>query len=184
MAEEKFILLSLEEKKSKELAQVISSDTSRKILDLLAKKEYAETDIAKELNMPLSTVHYNTQLLLKNNLIEIKDFLWSEKGKKIQLYRLANKLIIIAPKGENNFIDKIKTIIPVALSGFIISGGIYWFNKPKEVIIQKTEMVLAAPALDSANVIQAQPAYALYFLFGMIITISLYLMVDYIRSRK
>ena len=97
MAEEKFILLSLEEKKSKELAQVISSNTSRKILDLLAKKEYSETDIAKELNIPLSTVHYNTQLLLKNNLIEIKDFLWSEKGKKIQLYRLANKLIIIHP---------------------------------------------------------------------------------------
>src|SRR3989344_4186184 len=165
MAEEKFILLSLEEKKSKELAQVISSNTSRKILDLLAKKEYSETDIAKELNIPLSSVHYNTQLLLKNNLIEIKDFLWSEKGK-------------------NSFIDKIKTIIPVALSGFIISGAIYWFNKPKEIVAQKTEMMLAAPALDSTNVVYSQPAYALYFLLGVIITISLYLMVDYIWSRK
>ncbi len=184
MAEEKFILLSLEDKKSKELAQVISSDTSRKILDLLSKKEYSETDIAKELNIPLSTVHYNTQLLLKNNLIEIKDFLWSEKGKKIQLYRLANKLIIIAPKGENSFIDKIKTIIPVALSGFIISGIIYWINKPKEIAVQKTEMLAASQALDSANVVYSQPAYALYFLLGMVITISLYFTVDYIRRRK
>ncbi len=82
MTNEKFLLLNLEETKSKELAQVIVSETSRKILNLLSEKSYAETHIAKKLDMPLSIVHYNVQALLKSDIIEVKDFLWSEKGKK------------------------------------------------------------------------------------------------------
>ena len=39
--EETFILLSLEEQQSKELAQVISNETARKILDYLGKKNEA-----------------------------------------------------------------------------------------------------------------------------------------------
>src|SRR3989339_689756 len=100
MVNEKFLMISLEEDKSKELAQIISNPTARKLLDFLSEKDYCESDIAKKLNLPISTVHYNIQALLKNNLVEEKDFVWSEKGKKVNLYGLANKLIIIAPKGQ------------------------------------------------------------------------------------
>ncbi|MBS3174783.1 winged helix-turn-helix transcriptional regulator [Candidatus Woesearchaeota archaeon] len=133
MTEEKFLLLNLEDNKSKELAQVMSSDTARKILNFLANKPLSETEIAEKLSLPLPTVHYNIKQLLNSGIIEIKDFLWSEKGKKIQLYQLANKIIIISPKNSNpSFMEKLKDIIPVALSGFLISAGIYiyqLFNK-------------------------------------------------------
>src|SRR3989344_1673680 len=49
MAEEKFVLMNLEDAKSKELAQVISSDTARKILSLLADKPLSETEISEKL---------------------------------------------------------------------------------------------------------------------------------------
>ena len=81
---ETFVLLSLEEQQSKELAQVISNETARKILDYLGKKnEASESQIAEALDAPISTVHYNVQQLLKVKLIESKEVEWSEKGKKI-----------------------------------------------------------------------------------------------------
>jgi len=182
MAEERFILASLEDKESKDLAQVIASNTARKILDLLSKEDLSESEISNKLNIPITTIEYNIQQLLKAKLIETKEFKWSEKGKKIKYYKVSNKLIIIAPKSQSLFLDKIKTIIPVALIGLAISGIIYWY-KPKEFVSMKsTEMLAASPMLEGS--VQSQPAYALYFLLGTIITIGLYLMIDYIRSRK
>ena len=51
MTEEKFLLLNLEDNKSKELAQVMSSDTARKILNFLANKPLSETEIAEKLSL-------------------------------------------------------------------------------------------------------------------------------------
>jgi len=181
MVEERFILASLEDKKSKDLAQVIASNTSRKILNLLSKEDLSESEISNKLNAPITTVEYNIQQLLKAKLIETKEFKWSEKGKKIKYYKVSNKLIIIAPKSQSLFLDKIKTIIPVALIGLAISSIIYWY-KPRVVSMKSTEILAASPMLESS--VQSQPVYALYFLLGIIITIGLYLMVDYVRGRK
>ena len=136
MDKQKFILLNLENPESKDLAQAIGSETARKILDLLSEKSLTETTISKRLNIPLSTAHYNIQQLLKANLIEIKGFVWSDKGKKINIYKVANKLIIIAPKNTSaSFLEKIKDIIPVSLAGLVASAGIFIYQKlnPKYV---------------------------------------------------
>lgn len=125
MAKDPFLLVSLEENESKALAQVMSNDTARKILDLLSKDESAtETDIAKKLNVPLSTVHYNLQALVKANLVKSEEFHYSEKGKEVNHYSLANKLIIIAPKNTRteSFKDKLKSILPVGL--IVLAVGI------------------------------------------------------------
>ena len=65
MPKQKFILVSLKEEESKRLAQIMSNDTSRKILDYLAEKEATESDLAEKLGIPISTVHYNLQALVK-----------------------------------------------------------------------------------------------------------------------
>ena len=66
---EKFVLVSLKEEKSKELAQVISNETSRKILDYLSEKDASESEIAKKLKIsqPAVSSFYN------NALKKIKD---------------------------------------------------------------------------------------------------------------
>jgi predicted transcriptional regulator len=118
MKKDPFLLVSLEESESKALAQVISNDTARKILDLLSKEEsMTETDISKKLKVPLSTVHYNLQALSKANLIEAEEFHYSEKGKEVLHYKLANKIIIIAPKNTrtDSFKEKLKGLLPIGL---------------------------------------------------------------------
>ena len=125
--QEKFILVSLEEEKAKQIANIISNSTSRKILDYLANKDEAsESEVSRELNLPLSTVHYNLQQLKKNNLVETKHFMYSDKGKKIEFYRVVKKFIVIAPKYTQT--NLLKNILPLFLVSTVIGGLIQLFT--------------------------------------------------------
>ena len=95
---DKFILASLDDKKSQEIAEVLSNKTARKILNYLADNEASETDLASALGIPASTVNYNMQKLMRTGLVEIADKMWSEKGNRINIYRVANKAICYAFK--------------------------------------------------------------------------------------
>ncbi len=198
MATEKFIMVSLEEEKAKELANVISNDTSRKILDFLSEKDAAENDIARELSLPASTVHYNVQHLLKYNLIEIKDFYWSEKGNKVNVYTVAKKLIVIAPKSMK-IKTKLKSILPVALLSLAASGMIHFYQNysSKAASLAGGEMLTAQKAADFAEamparalaeaprIAEAAPNYALWFLIGSFFAIATYIFVSSLkRSEK
>src|SRR3989339_473603 len=110
--EETFMLVSLEESKAKKLAQIVSNDTCRKILEHLAKKESTETELSKELDMPISTAHYNLKMLVENGLVKAEEFHYSEKGKTVNHYSLANKFIIIAPAGTESLPSKLKKFLP------------------------------------------------------------------------
>src|SRR3989344_1273149 len=99
MAKSNFLLVDLNETKTKKLAETITSDTSRKILNHLAETEQdTELNISKTLELPISTVHYHLQKLREAKLIEVEEFHYSVKGREINNYKLANKYIIIAPK--------------------------------------------------------------------------------------
>ena len=115
MVKEKFLLVSLNESKSKQLAQAISNESCRKILDYLADKEASESELASKLNIPISTVHYNLQQLQKGGLVVVEEYHYSEKGKEINHYKLANKYIIIAPKSTYGIKERLKSVLPVAL---------------------------------------------------------------------
>lgn len=195
--EEKFLLLSLEEEKAKELANAIHNETARKILNFLSEKEASEHKIVQSLKLPASTVYYNIQQLLKSDLIEIKDFYWSEKGNKINVYRVANKLIIIAPKTSNmnEFKINVRRILPVALLSFIASGLIYIFTRLQSLATKTLQY--AAPesgsivksaamqqtTIETTRQISMQPDYALWFLFGSLFVIVFYVLISLIKKR-
>lgn len=152
---EKFILVSLEDEKAKEIANIVSNDTCRKILDYLGDKDSSETDIANALNMPLSTVHYNMQNLLKHGLVEIKDFVWSDKGNKINVYKVAKKFIVIAPKGET-VPSSIKNLIPVAIISLAASALLYLFSGFREVTVSSD--IFPQPLLQPATILTREVA--------------------------
>ncbi len=213
MGEESFLLVSLKESKAKKLAEVISNETCRKILDFLATKKTAtETDISKQLNLPISTVHYNLKHLLENKLINADEFHYSEKGKEVNHYSLSNKLIIIAPQAENKFLDKIKGILPVGLVALAAAGIIQLLSRfrtgaysglektaylSNNLALGGSQAIAAAPmakeaASEAAStttttlrtiLVQQQSSLALWFLFGALFTIIMYLVWDWIRKR-
>jgi len=130
---EKYLTLNLDDENSSVIAEVLANKTCKKILVLLSEKDFSETDISKQLKLPLNTIEYNLNKLIKAQLIEKSNqFFWSVKGKKIPTYRLANKKIIISTK------SKVKGIIPTILASGLFALLIKYYNSSKEIINNPT----------------------------------------------
>ena len=111
--DEKFVLVSLDEKKAKDLAEVISNNTSRKILDFLSEKEATSIDISKKLGIAISTVEYNIKKLVESGLVEAKEFKWSPKGRQQDIYKIKKRYIVITPGKSTELREILRKIIPV-----------------------------------------------------------------------
>ena len=199
MASEKFIMVSLEDEKSKDLANVISNDTSRRILSYLSEKEASESDISRALGLPASTVHYNVQHMLKSNLIEVKNFYWSDKGNKVKVYAIAKKFIVIAPRGTK-VNSALKSLIPVALFSLAAAAAIQFVSNNygrMDAMTQEAAKAVPSPVLEQAVMDQStggaqqlisQPSLwsnlSLWFLFGAVFAIIIYLVIYFVWRRK
>ncbi len=209
-----FLLVSLSESQTKDLAQAISNDTCRKILDYLADKEASETDLAKSLGIPISTIHYNLSQLQRGGLVDVENFHYSKKGKEVNHYKLANKYIIIAPRAVSGLKERLSSLLPTI--GIVGGLGIvlrYLQSQPQiglgmaqsaPIATQLVEE--AAPLLESATpalrdaVPQAVPAAQevisqsvsylpvqdpwVWFIAGALIAIISYLLIDYYSKRR
>lgn len=203
MSSEKFIVVSLEDEKSKDLANVISNDTSRKILSFLSDHEASESDIVKALSLPASTVNYNIQNLVKSNLIEVKDFYWSGKGNKVNVYTIAKKFIVIAPKGSR-VSSAIKSLVPVAVFSLAAAALIHFAYRSSSLF--SSEKMLRAPLSESIapasdSIVPAEGAvieqfvssswfsslvssYAFWFLLGSLFAIIICFVIHMFRRKK
>ena len=156
MAKESFLLVSLNEDKAKDLAQVITNKSCRKILDFLAdKKDATESEIAKKTKIPISTVHYNLQQLVKGGLVEGDEFHYSDKGKEVVHYKLANKFIVIAPKTTYGFKEKLKSILPVALILGAVGFLMQFFNRinPVNLAADEAAPIMMQKAVDTTSAV-------------------------------
>ena len=126
MVKESSISVDLDDPRIGKIADVISNKTSKKILQLLAEQELSEGDISAKLGMPINTVEYNLKKLIGAGLVDkVEKFFWSVKGKKISLYTVSNKKIIISPK--SNAKGFMATILVSALGALGIKY--YYFQK-------------------------------------------------------
>jgi DNA-binding transcriptional ArsR family regulator len=182
----KYLMISMEDEQSKHLADVLGNKTAKKIIDLLAEKELSENDIAKELEIPINTAEYNIQKLIAAGLIEkAKDFFWSVKGKKIPIYKISNKYIVIAPKKKFRFGGLMATLIA---SGLIALGiRSYELTKTAQVMqsaesFQETIPMLTKTAASIAPT--SLGSIALWFLGGALFSLAIYLLITKIVRRS
>jgi len=187
MPKEPFLLVSLKEDQAKKLAQIVSNDTSRKILDFLAnRKDATETQIANELELPISTIHYNLQQLVKGKLVSIEEFHYSAKGKEVNHYKLANKFIIIAPQSTFGFKQKLRSILPAFILALASTAVIRLVTKPVQLFQEAAPLAAQAEAkIAESAALQiapppSEPNTALWFLFGAVLTVALYFIFEYI----
>lgn len=201
MPDESFILVNLKEEKAKKIAQAISNETARKILDFLSKREATETEIAKALNLPISTVHYNIKQLLEVKLVQADEFHYSEKGKEVNHYKVSNKFVVIAPESPKieTIKQKLSRILPVALITIICAGFLQIFSKgtsmarfaanrkfetlQAEAAINETIKGAAPISAEAARTVTAglSQNIALWFLIGGFFAIIVYLLIERIR---
>lgn len=189
-----FLLVDLNEPKTKTLAETITSETSRKILNYLTEKDETEANLAKELNLPISTAHYHLQKLLEAGLVVVEEFHYSQKGREVNHYRLANKYIIIAPTKISGLKEKLRGILPVTLIVLGISALLKLFMlgsrgmfttgveiAEKSAVLAKEATATLGPQkiVSDAN---TAPDLALWFLLGGLVTITIWVFVVLIKE--
>lgn len=136
-----FLLLSLDDDKAKKIANAINNTSCKKILDFLAENEATETEISEKLKMPISSVHYNLKQLMDAKLITWDKYHYSEKGKEVKHYTVANKYIVIAPKGESaGLAEKLKSILPTGLIVLLGAAFVHIFSSPKETLSMSNQV--------------------------------------------
>ena len=194
--EDKFVLVSLSDKKSKKIAEVISNETARKILDYLGdKNKVSPIELSKRLNVPISTITYNLKLLSEHGLIIKEEEVWSDKGRKVSLYSIAKKMILIVPKGFD-WKDSLKKILPVFLLGTLATFGTWIYEKfylvSRAVVIEDSailadEVVTKEFLLESTNdaISLTQNTNYWPYVLGVTLFITLIiLIIELWRNRK
>ena len=151
MAKEKFLMVSLEDNQAKQLAEVLSNDTSRKIINYLSEHEdVTETHLAEILNIPLPTVHYNLQKLKEAQLVGVEEFHYSKIGKEVNHYKLANKYVIITPKPVKGIKTQLRHILPAVLGIAGVSAILY--------LVKSRFVSYTQPVMESAKSIAVERA--------------------------
>ncbi|MBI4152012.1 helix-turn-helix domain-containing protein [Candidatus Woesearchaeota archaeon] len=187
MQKNNFLLVDLNEPKTKKLAETITSETSRKILNVLAENDATESTIATDLKIPLPTVHYHLQKLQEAGLVTVEEFHYSSKGREVNHYKLANKYIIIAPRKVSGLKQKLRGILPVGL--LILGLSALWGLFSKTVISKQSAKVMPGfPAMEQNVFVVPPPTYAdqysiLWFLLGSVVTLLLYVIIVIVQER-
>lgn len=176
-------MVSLDDEKAKHIADALGNNTSKKILKYLADRETSESQIASALKMNLNTVEYNLNKLVKAGfVVKAGKFFWSEKGKKIEMYKLANKSILISTRST-----LAKSILPVAAITGLLAYIIYFFTGARqfasEEMISKgadeaVRVMTAAGEMTASSYFASIPTY-MWFLLGAWLALVIFLIWNF-----
>lgn len=201
MSEEPFVMLSLKDDKAKKLAHALTNKSANKILTYLANHEGAsEAEIAKALNLPISTVNYTMKVLVEAKLAVADEYSYSKKGREVNHYKLAKKYIIIAPDDEKeSFFDRMKKLLPaatiaVAGAGIVRLWQVLGTNagltgaEPEMARSMAMEsdsaQAFAAPTAEQSTSFFAGLSWFEPFLLGVAVVLILTMLVDYVRKKQ
>jgi DNA-binding transcriptional ArsR family regulator len=128
--DEKLLILPLGEE-SKKITQVISNDTARQIIELLADAPLSASDIAERLQAPLTTITYNLENLESVGLVKVERIKYSEKGREVKIYAPVRKLIVVVPEktDRKSVTDVLRKYMGVILAAVLASSLIEFFMR-------------------------------------------------------
>ncbi len=180
---ESSINIDLDDPRTGKIASAISNKTCKKILVLLAEKELSEGDLASKLGLPINTTEYNLKILIDAGLVEkAKNYFWSAKGKRIPVYKIANKRIVISPK------KMIRGVLPAVLASGIFALVLRNIFKIEKKSFESAGVSsLQAVSDASAEVVGAVSSDAsiwFWFLAGALFSLIVYFAWNWIISVK
>jgi DNA-binding transcriptional ArsR family regulator len=191
---EKYFMLDLDDERAGAIADVMQNKTCKKILSHLAEHDSSEGDLVKNLGLPATTVHYGIKKLIDAGFVTVSNSMWSVKGKKIPIYRVSEKKIVISPKKSTS--GKILATLGLtglaALSLKILYSGASSVNSVTQdayygVAESAKVAATSAPSVGSGvspDQILATPPIPeiwVWFLFGGIFALFMYMILNWRR---
>jgi len=120
------VMIDLNDPRTGKIAEVLANKTCKKILAVLSEKELSESELSDKLGLPANTINYNIKNLIEAGLIVSSKQFWSVKGRRMVIYRVSDKSIVISPK------NMAKGIIPAIVVSVLGALGIKMFLKSSQ----------------------------------------------------
>lgn len=119
---EDVIVLDPGDEKAQKIAKAIASPMAGDILHSLADGEKTSSQITDLLGIPMSTAKYHIENLLDAGLLEVASRKWSVKGREVKVYRLVDRLVIVAPQSHRvrDLLLKYASLFVMVFSGSFI----------------------------------------------------------------
>lgn len=189
--DDKYVLVSFDDSRMKGISEVLGNESCKKIINFLAERKSSETDISRELGMPLNTVGYNIKKLLSAGLIEKVNWFWSVKGKKMPVYKVSQKSIVISPKQKSKMALKMLPVIVLAgIAAFFIRlfsmAGTEISEEALNYPSAASEAVTASGDIARASIIDTiwkVPSWE-WFLIGALFALLVYFLVNLKIERR
>ncbi|WP_457741368.1 ArsR/SmtB family transcription factor [Thermococcus sp.] len=90
--------IDINDERAKELAQILMNEKAIAILHLIEETPMSISEIAKELNLPISTVSYHIDKMMRVGLVEIAGKKYGKRLQEVKLYRASNRPILLVPR--------------------------------------------------------------------------------------
>ncbi|WP_258084110.1 ArsR/SmtB family transcription factor [Thermococcus thermotolerans] len=127
--------IDIHDERAKELAQILINEKAIAILHILEDRVLSMSEISRELELPISTVSYHIDKMLKVGLIEVAGKKYGKRLQEVKLYRASNRPILLVPRKSVAKVKK-KTVlgferlhvISLSIAG-LISAGVYAASK-------------------------------------------------------
>lgn len=195
-----FETIDVRDEKAKELAQILTNETSLLILRLLQERTLSMSEITKELGIPMSTVSYHLDKMTRVGLVEIAGKKYGKRLQEVKLYRAASKPILLLPRGMSvkkrflGVLEKIQ-IISLGVAGLLASGVYVLFDRllqeePQLAAKNATYAIERAPSpgLEDINetvtpkLVESSPIP--YILAILVFMVGFFLIPRYIMKKK
>ncbi len=88
-------VVNFREKDGQRIMDVLSNDTCRRIMEVLAEEEMTASQLSEKLDMSIQRVHYNLKKLKGSDLVASDKFRYSEKGNEMDVYTLKKKYFVL-----------------------------------------------------------------------------------------
>ena len=120
-------VMDVTDERVRELAQILANERAMTILRLLRERELSMSEIAAELDMPISTVSYHLDKLLRAGLVEVSGKKYGKRLQEVKLYRASSRPILLLPRPaerKSSILDRLRVITLSLAVG--VSALVYW----------------------------------------------------------
>ncbi len=157
----------------KEEFKALAAETRLKIIKLLTKRKYTQSELSEELGLSAPTLSEHLRMLERAELVKKL-----EEGRKWKYFELTNKARgIIAPAPEQRTIWLV-----FATTIFALIGGLFWMLKG----VQFGAMQLKTAGLEAAPTMTAAPAAQSHgwLIYLIVLIVLVVLLVILLKKRR
>ncbi|MCE5338538.1 MAG: helix-turn-helix domain-containing protein [Methanomicrobiaceae archaeon] len=84
------------DERAQKIARAMASQTANAVIQAFGDGPLTSSEVARAMAIPITTASYHIENLLNAGLLEVMETRWSEKGREVKVYGLANQVLIIA----------------------------------------------------------------------------------------